>query len=885
MIILSLAGFFAIQAQEIQIKGVVTDTINKKLQNANVLAIPFEKNYNLKFAITDNEGNYQLELNGQVAYSIEVSYLGYQTFKDSINLNANKILNIKLIPSQETLEEIVITERIPIKVKEDTIVYRPEKFLTGEERKLKDVLKKLPGIGVDREGNVTVNGKQVTKLLVDGKEFFTGDEKLGVNNIPFNVIDEVVALDHYNEVSFLKGLSDSEELALNIKLKKGKKKFAFGELEAGAGINDRYTLNPTTFYFSPKTTINLIGDFNNTGQKQFTISDYINFDGGISSLEEDPQSFFKLFNDDFAQFLAQEDFIFNRNNFGALSLNQNLTKNLDFSGYSIISSGDLRSQIENNITYLNNNVIENRINTQQNKLNFSINKATFRHKNLNDLDLKYDAVLKTNNGSAENNITSKIIQDTSVVNQINNSTLLEFTQKVALNKKFSKRQTSSLNSSYRYLNSSENNFREFNNAIFSSIIPITANENNFNLFQNNTNKLREFKINLKHYWVLSNHHHIYPEIGINRLDEKFTTLDGITLPNQTIDFQDNGFNNLINYKLTQTFFGAEYKAKVGKFVIKPGIFYKYFDWKIEQFNELQRNTGTGELLPSLQVNWDINSSEKVKLNYNRYSSFGYASQFANRFSLQNFNLLFFGNSNLENELYQRCSVIYSKFNPLKGNFFNATIKYTYREKSIRPVTSIENIDQTTTLIYTDLPENFIDFNFLFSKLLGNYKFNLGVASNYNNYSRIINNQTLDFTLFSNSYQITNSLQLKKGPNIKLDFVQQFNEFKSEENTNNFVSVNPSLQIEYSFFKDLLLNVNYNFTYFKNITNNNANRFSIGNFTLSYNKENSPWAIGLEGTNIFNTRFKRESSTNQFTFNDNLIFIQPRIYLLKLAYKF
>src|SRR5690606_14735057 len=120
------------------------------------------------------------------------------------------------------------------------------------------VLKNLPGVEVDREGNVTINGKKVTRLMVEGKTFFTGDPKLGVNNIPADVVEEVEALDNYSEIAFLKGLSDTDQMALNIKPKEGKKNFVFVDLEAGAGVEERYVVDPTLFYYSHQSAVNVI---------------------------------------------------------------------------------------------------------------------------------------------------------------------------------------------------------------------------------------------------------------------------------------------------------------------------------------------------------------------------------------------------------------------------------------------------------------------------------------------------------------------------------------------------------------------------------------------------------------------------------------------------
>lgn len=439
-------------SQEATLSGTISDTLNTPLQNANILAIPGSQKEQIKFSITNAQGAYKLNLKKDLTYSLEVSYLEYSSFKDSIQLQEDSVKDIQLTPSNQTLEEIILTERTPLKVREDTITYRPEKFLTGEERKLRDVLKKLPGIEVDREGNVQVNGKDVTKLLVDGKEFFTGDEKLGVNNIPAAAVDEIVALINYNEVAFLKGLSDSEQLALNIKLKEGKKEFAFGEVEAGGGIEDRYTVHPTLFYYSPKTSVNAIGDFNNTGQKAFTTEDYLNFEGGFSRLSEDPSAYFRLFNDEFSQFLSQRHFVFNRNNFGAVSLNQKINNRLNLSAYSILSGGTLETEQQSDLTYLTDSTLNERRSTQQDNIaNFTLNKVTLRHIDDNDLDIKYEAFLKTNGGQGNTTLNSVMATDTTFVNQNTRPSALDFTQNISANKRFSRKHTTSINSSYKYL--------------------------------------------------------------------------------------------------------------------------------------------------------------------------------------------------------------------------------------------------------------------------------------------------------------------------------------------------------------------------------------------------------------------------------------------------
>ena len=291
------------------------------------------------------------------------------------------------------------------------------------------------------------------------------------------------------------------------------------------------------------------------------------------------------------------------------------------------------------------------------------------------------------------------------------------------------------------------------------------------------------------------------------------------------------------------------------------------------------------MLPQLQIDWELNSAYKIKLKYNRLSTFGDASELADRLVLQNFNQLFVGNSNLENELYHRLSLTYSKFSPFKGNFINATLHYTHREQSIRSATAIENIDQISTLIYTDLPENLYSSSVLFTKLLGKYRLKIGSDGNYAAYSRIINEDIQDFTALNYDYQLGGTVQFKNSPTITIDWLHRFSNFKSESDNNKFTIITPSIELEYLFLKDFVLTADYGFTYFQNREQKESNQFSIGNASLLYHQESSPWSVTLEVTNIFDTRFQRENFFSQFLVSDTRTFIQPRVILIKLGYRY
>lgn len=223
IILLILAGFSS-YAQSITVNGRVTDTLQQPLAYANILAVPESDAISVAFAITQDNSTYKLKLQQNQSYKVTTSYLGYLPQTITINTtNQDVTKNFVLKENPNQLDEVILNYTPPVTVKKDTITYKVDAFTTGEERKLREVLKKLPGVEVDRIGNVTVQGKRVTKVLVEDKTFFTGNSKLAVNNIPADAVDEVEILDNYNEVAMLKNLQDSEDMAMNIKLKEDKK--------------------------------------------------------------------------------------------------------------------------------------------------------------------------------------------------------------------------------------------------------------------------------------------------------------------------------------------------------------------------------------------------------------------------------------------------------------------------------------------------------------------------------------------------------------------------------------------------------------------------------------------------------------------------------------
>ena len=244
----SLASF----SQNIRVEGFVKDSTGLGLEMANVMAINKETKAMDAYAITNEKGKFFLNLMPNATYDIKASYIGYQSF-NAVLKTTTVAMDYNIVMQQGLqLKDIEVVYEMPVTISGDTIIYNSDSFTNGTERKLEDVLKKLPGVEVDSDGNITVEGKSVQKVMVEGKDFFDGDTKIATKNIPADALDKIQVLRNYNEVSNLKGLENNEEnVAINIKLKEGKKNFWFGDMTAGIGVGheeDRHLINPKLFY-------------------------------------------------------------------------------------------------------------------------------------------------------------------------------------------------------------------------------------------------------------------------------------------------------------------------------------------------------------------------------------------------------------------------------------------------------------------------------------------------------------------------------------------------------------------------------------------------------------------------------------------------------------
>ncbi|MCW3075292.1 MAG: hypothetical protein JWP69_2361 [Flaviaesturariibacter sp.] len=274
--------FFSVLQVQAQgsIKGKIIDSASKApLSLATVTVFKAADTALITYRISTPDGEFKvngLPLNS--ACRVVISYSGYDVFRRVFTLTGNDLLDmgtITMAPSSGTLDEVlVVAERPPVSIRKDTIEFNAASFKTLPTALVEDMLKKLPGVQVDADGNITANGKKVNRIMVDGKEFFGNDPKMATRNLPANVIDKIQLTEDKEERELNPDKAAGEiGQVINLKLKKAIKKGWFGKAYAGGGTDDRYEAGTILNLFRDTMQASLIGFSNNLNRSGFGVND------------------------------------------------------------------------------------------------------------------------------------------------------------------------------------------------------------------------------------------------------------------------------------------------------------------------------------------------------------------------------------------------------------------------------------------------------------------------------------------------------------------------------------------------------------------------------------------------------------------------------------
>jgi len=218
--------------------------------------------------VTDLRGNFSVEAPANGVYKLKISSVGYQSIEREVTLRRNQSQDMGMLlmsPESVMLKEAVVTGRAAqIIVKKDTLVYNPDAYRTPEGSPIEELIKRIPGAEVDEDGNITINGKAVKKILLDGKEFMLGDVETALKNIPVNIIQNMKFYDQQSDQARITGIEDGEkETVIDFTIKKGMNRGYMTNLDLAAGTEHRYASRGMGSSFTDKTRFVILGNFNN----------------------------------------------------------------------------------------------------------------------------------------------------------------------------------------------------------------------------------------------------------------------------------------------------------------------------------------------------------------------------------------------------------------------------------------------------------------------------------------------------------------------------------------------------------------------------------------------------------------------------------------------
>jgi len=896
---------------QIKMTGKVTDSIGTPLELANVILINSESNSLETFAMSDDKGNYKLSLKKNTSYNLQVSYIGMSTFSQMLMTKDDDILKNFSLQSNNQLDAVELTYEMPVVISGDTLVYDADSFKTGTERKLEDVLKNLPGVEINDDGEIEVEGKAVTKVMVEGKDFFDGDSKIASKNIPSNAVDKVQILKNYAEVGQLSSVQNNQDnIAINIKLKKGKDKFWFGNILAGSGESPNYTQNqdldlyifqPKLFFYSPTYSINVIGDLNNIGEQAFTRRDYWNFSGGFNRPSGKSGTNISLGNNNLSFLQLQNNRAKDINTeFIAINSSFSPSKKLDYSAFLILTNSETEIQQNNSTQYVGliDNIPDE--NTQTNTSQTSelgIGKFSLKfNPNVNN-QVDYEVLGRVTNESQDQNYLSSVIGS---IEQLDEAETFSINQNLnyyyTLNEKniFALEAQHQLKDEDPFYNALlENNDNYQTTAIglgLDNSLPF------YNIAQDKRVKSNQLDAKVDYWNILNKKSDLNLTLGTIYSKQDFDS----EIFQYLSDYDENIYNptslvndgfdsNDVSYLFNDLYLGLHYRLKTGKFTISPGFTAHSYNSENNQSGSVDSNFSYKKsffkILPDFNMIIQLKDSESLRLNYAMRTQFTDITKIARGLVLNNYNSLFIGTQDLQNAVSHNISLNYYSFNLFNYTNVYAGINYNKSIDQIRNLTSFESVIATSNPFNSSFADENLSVYGRYQRSFGKIRGTLGTSLNLSKFNQFIRDTSapsLNET-FSQSYNSSIRTLFKNAPNIEAGIKYSISETNIGSLETKYFTESPFVELDALILKSFTFRTNYSTTKFKD-QNTVLNNYKFFDASLSYRTDKeSKWEFEIKATNLLDTKSQSQSSVSNISVSTSEYFIQPRFITLRLIY--
>ncbi|MFK7750793.1 MAG: carboxypeptidase-like regulatory domain-containing protein [Kordia sp.] len=886
-----------ISYSQIKMEGVVKDSLNKPLELANVIALNKKTNTLESYGITDKFGKYRLKLTKNSTYKIQVSYIGLKNIEEEFSSKEVDITKDFIMKSTNELKAVELTYEMPVTIKGDTLVYNADSFKNGTERKLEDVLEKLPGVEINEDGQIEVEGKVVNKLMVNGKDFFDGDTKLATKNIPSKAVDKIQVLRNYSEVGQLRSVTNNQDsVAINIKLKEGKESFWFGNITAGSGSspdNELYLFQPKLFYYSPKYSINFIGDLNNIGEVALSRRDIRGFSGGFRPPSRSSGTNINL-GDNGLNFLT------NQNN--ALEIESKLAtgnfsyspnKALDLSGFLIYSSSRILSKETSLVQYTDpelgipDEATEQRSRERSDQVVAKLS-ASYKPNFSNQLD--YDVIGRVSNDTQDQGVFSSVIGST---NQIDEVTPYSVNQNLNYYYTLNENNIFALEAQHLFRNEDP-----FYNAILDNeddsafdttaqALGLNTTSDQYNLGQNRRIKSNQFDAKLDYYNILNARSNINITFGTILSNQQFNSNlfqflgPGLTL-NPTPIFNDGRATNDTEYSFSDIYLGFHYRLKSGKFTFTPGFSVHAYGNKNSQFG-VDYTDNFFRVLPDFETRIQFKKSEALTLRYQMRNQFTDVTRLAEGLVMNNFNSYQFGEPTLQNALSHNVSLIYTSFNLFNYTNVFARASYSSNIDQIRGLTNFESVIRTSTFFNSSFADENVNVAGRVQRTFGKIRASLSGRFNYSKINQFIQERRSVNEGFTQTYIPEVRTNFKIAPNVRLRHSYSVTDNTQGGRDTQFVTNATTFDFDAYIWKRVTFRTDFTYTN-QDLGNGQSQSFQTWNATFSYRKNrDAKWEYELKATNLLNIDAQVRNSANNLSVFSQETFIQPRFVTFRFVY--
>ncbi len=865
--------------QDFLLNGSVLDESDTALENASIVIKQITSSGSAPiFQKSDYQGRFQLKFSKEVKIELTISRIGYQKVVDTIDIRvAQQKITFKLLKSVRRLEEVKIDYKYrAVEIAKDTIRFSADYFRDSTDRKLQDLIEKMPGFSIE-DGKIRFQGKLVNVTLVENERFFGGGSKLAVENIPANAVDKVEMISRFSQNDLLKNVQVNDQLAMNIKLKENKKNFIFGDLESALGNEKSYKEHAALFYYSPQRTMSFIGDINNTGASPVSKEDIDRVQGAelqyfSNSIPKDALSGYNRDN---------RNVIKNINKFAAFNgFKRGMDKKLSLTLYGVYNENRLGTEIAGSNSYTLPDLRyteQTYMRSSQVNRQASLNLSTgFKPNPYFSIDYNVGAFWTMPKQSIHTNsaIDKFSVDNNSLQTQSGNSLVLK--QYLEGNWKHSLRSYSSFAFQHQYTYEKDNFSLSSDSLFLPDFIRLDSSKN-YRIVRPIERKKQLFNASYKYYWVINQQQQLHVEVNSQNeiLRQQGQSTGARDTSHQYLFDHEQDYQNSSNY------LGGSYRLDFEKLKILISL-KEYYLYLTNQTPVYTGHYGKWFLQPELDIKYGKNALDGFRLNYRRGYNFATASDLNPSYWITGYNSLFRGNIFLEGQTFHKFNFTYNNFRltDFRVIYFNSTLTLKDQIKGNSLVTS--SYQQLKSVMLFDRP----DLNFT---NIGGYSIRYGrfEPGVYLSYIHMKLAQAIDqeeINLRQNTVSSDLSLRWFKPKflDIKVAWTNTNSWQKSTGNEEKVAFNKWSVTGKYTM-KNLVLKTDWSMLK-TGLANGNPAPVNVnGNFELRYQKAKSPFSLYVQGLNVLKNNSYRTAVLTEYISSEKVIYTMPRIFLMGLSY--